>query len=240
MPRPACSNVRAAAFSPFNNNHSLPSPREPVGHSRGWPRVLAWFWQRTSLPSQQQIGGFDLSAPLDVFRKLTAFPRSHNCFYHTTTFWTSWPFTSWHHLYLQANLRFGSHHIILPTLPQDLLRLREWHHCDLTGVIMGKQFFLDASERGGDVMPSLFNPWHSCSVTGSFILADTEVTALPGSQENNLRRSRHLWNPGFAVYPPNSPIHVLLGRFFFSSWGVFHVMRLAGSCSISSMFNSLF
>lgn len=176
---------------------TIPFPRlasrwDTAGAGRGF---CAWFWQRTSLPSLQQIGGFDLSAPLDVFRKLTAFPRSHNCFYHTTPFWTAWPFTSWHHLYLQANLCFGSHHIILPILPQDLLRLREWHHCDLTGVIMGKQFFLDASKWEGDVMPSLFNPWHSCSVADSFILADIEVTALPGFRENNLRRSRHLWNP---------------------------------------------
>lgn len=99
----------------------------------------------------------------------------------------AWLFTSWHHLYLQVNLHFSSHHIILPTLPQDPLRLREWHHCALTGVIMGKQFFLDASERGGDVMSAVLLKVH-CLTLGSpalslvpllaFILANVEVITL--------------------------------------------------------------
>lgn len=143
VPRPGFGNICTASFSSFNDNDSLPLPCKLVGCSRhrragAGHGFCIWFWQRTGLPSQQQIGDFDLPAHLCVFRKLTAFPCSHNCFYHTTPFWMAWLFTSWHHFYLQANLHFSSHHIILPTLPQDPLHLCEWHHCALTGVTMGK------------------------------------------------------------------------------------------------------
>lgn len=100
---PALSNICAAAFSPLNDSNFLLLPHRLVGCSqRGRAGAdcgfSVWFWQRTSLPSQQQIGDFDLPALLHVFRKLTAFPRSHNCFYHTTLFQMAWLFTSWHHL----------------------------------------------------------------------------------------------------------------------------------------------
>lgn len=113
--------------------------------------LSVWFWQSTSIPPQQQIGDFDLPAPLDVFRKLTAFPRSSNCFYRATL-------SSGLAVYQLAPPRlrrtFPSVPISLPRVPSQRLTA-PWCRGCLRWGNHSLLFFLDTSKQGGDMVLAL-------------------------------------------------------------------------------------
>lgn len=83
---------------------------------------------------------------------------------------------------------------------------------------MGKQFFLGASERGGDVMSAVLLKVHCLTLSASavllvplpvYILADVEVTTLQVSEGTNpIRCSRCLHNSVFGVCLKNPQMHI--------------------------------